>query len=221
MDIRTAVKERRSIRKFKSDEVPQKIIREILDEARWAPSWGNTQPWELYVVSGATLEKFKMANRRKCLEEEAESTEIPIPQVWPETLKKRYTGLGKSVLISQSIGRGDIEARNQYYGDMYFLFGAPCMILVCLDKGLVIEYAMLDAGIIIQTICLLAEGKGLGSCILSAITRYPALSRELLPIPENQIIIMGIALGYPDLDSTVNNFKRERADLDELVTWVG
>ena len=94
------------------------------------------------------------------------------------------------------------------------------MILVCLDRSLVIEYAMLDAGIMIQTICLLAQEKGLGSCILSAITRYPALLRELLPIPENQITVMGIALGYPDPDSKVNNFRRERADLDELVTWV-
>ncbi|MDY7036691.1 MAG: nitroreductase [Thermodesulfobacteriota bacterium] len=220
MDIRTAVRERRSIRKFKSDEVSQEVISEILDEARWAPSWGNTQPWELYVVSGAILEKFKMANREKCLKGEAESTEIPIPQVWPETLKKRYTELGKGVLTSQSIGRGDIEARNQYYGDMYFLFGAPCMILVCLDRSLIIEYAMLDAGIMIQTICLLAQEKGLGSCILSAITRYPALLRELLPIPENQITVMGIALGYPDLDSKINNFRRERADLGELVSWV-
>ena len=220
MDIRTAVRERRSIRRFKSDEVSQEIISEILDEARWAPSWGNTQPWELYVVSGAILEKFKMANREKCLKGEAESTEIPIPQVWPETLKKRYTELGKGVLTSQSIGRGDIEARNQYYGDMYFLFGAPCMIIVCLDRSLVIEYAMLDAGIMIQTICLLAQEKGLGSCILSAITRYPALLRELLPIPENQITVMGIALGYPDLDSKINNFRRERADLGELVSWV-
>ena len=39
MDIEKAVKERRSIRMFKPEEVPQEIIREILDKARWAPSW--------------------------------------------------------------------------------------------------------------------------------------------------------------------------------------
>jgi nitroreductase len=88
MDIEKAVKGRRSIRRFKPEEVPQEIIREILDEARWAPSWGNTQPWELYVVTGETLEKFKKANRQKSMDGETDSSEIPMPEVWPEILKK-------------------------------------------------------------------------------------------------------------------------------------
>jgi len=59
MDIENAVRERRSIRMFKPDPVPKEIIGQILEEARWSPSWGNTQPWELYVVTGDILERFK------------------------------------------------------------------------------------------------------------------------------------------------------------------
>jgi nitroreductase len=44
---------------FKAEEVLQEVIREILKEARWSPSWGNIQPWELYVVTGDTLNIFK------------------------------------------------------------------------------------------------------------------------------------------------------------------
>ena len=220
MDTKKAVKGRRSIRMFKPDEVPQEIIREILDEARWAPSWGNTQPWELYVVSGETLEKFKKANRQKSMDGEADSSEISMPEVWPDILKKRYTGVGKSVLTSLSIAREDVDARNEYYGDMFNLFGAPCMILACLDKSLNIEYAMLDVGLIMQTICLLAHDKGLGTCMLAASVRYPGLLREMLPIPEDQVIVIGAAMGYPDPEAPVNNFERKRADLDEIVTWV-
>jgi nitroreductase len=205
---------------FTPESVPQEIIRDILEGARWSPSWGNTQPWEIYVVTGEALERFKEVNRQKCLDGEPQPSEIEMPEVWPDILKKRYVGVGKSVLTSLSIAREDAEARNQYYGDMFSLFGAPCMILVCLGKSLKIEYAMLDVGLIMQTICLIAHDKGLGTCMLAASVRYPRLLREMLPIPDDRIIVIGTALGYPDWASPVNNFERERAELDEFVTWV-
>lgn len=220
MDIENAVRERRSIRMFKPDPVPREIIGRILEEARWSPSWGNTQPWELYVVTGDVLERFKKANRESCLNDETHTSEITMPEVWPESLKKRYVEVGKSVLTSLSIAREDVDARNQYYGDMFNLFGAPCMILVCLGKSLKIEYAMLDVGLIMQTICLLAHAKGLGTCMLAASVRYPRLLREILPIPEDRVVVIGTAMGYPDWDSPINNFERKRAELEEFVTWV-
>jgi nitroreductase len=103
---------------------------------------------------------------------------------------------------------------------MFELFGAPCLILICIDKDLSIEYAMLDIGIILETICLLAHERELGTCILAASVWYPKLLRALLPIPDSKVIVMGIVLGFPDWKSPVNNFERERANLDELLTWV-
>jgi len=221
MDIAAAVKERRSIRKFKPDPVPRELISEIIEKACWSPSWGNTQPWELYVVSGEPLEKFKKANRERCLADESPTPEIAMPEIWPDILKKRYVDVGKSVLYSLSIDREDVGSRNQYYADMFNLFGAPCMVLVCLGKSLKVEYAMLDVGLIMQTICLLAHDKGLGTCMLAASVRYPGLLREILPIPEDRVIVIGTAMGYPDTESPVNNFERKRAELDEFVTWLG
>ncbi|MGA2467120.1 MAG: nitroreductase family protein [Thermodesulfobacteriota bacterium] len=103
MDLSTAVVERRSIRHFKSDSVPEEVIREIIEKARWAPSWSNTQPWELYVVMGDILERFRKTNRQKYLEEDSHPSEIPMPTDWPDPLKKRRTRLGRSVLESLSI----------------------------------------------------------------------------------------------------------------------
>jgi len=220
MELSTAVVERRTIRHFKSDLVPEQVIREIIEKARWAPSWANSQPWELYVVIGDTLERFKQINRQKYLEGDSHPSEIPMPTEWPDPLKKRVTWVGKSVLESLSITREDKEKRRRYYGDVHFLLGAPCMILVTLDKGISIEYAMLDVGLFMQTFCLLAHEKGLGTSMLAAAVRYPQVSRELLQIPDNQIIIIGTALGYPDWDSPVNHFKRERAELSEFVKWI-
>ncbi|NWG04467.1 MAG: nitroreductase [Syntrophaceae bacterium] len=220
MDARIAVRERRSIRCFRPDEVPENIIREILDVARWAPSWGNTQPWEFYVVTGNALEKFKKLNRQQYMDGIPPSPEIPMPRVWPEVLKKRYTSLGKRLLTSMSIAREDTEGRSRYYAKMYGLFGAPCLILTCIEKSLSIEYAMIDVGLINQTICLLGHERNLGTCMLAASVSYPKLLRELLPIPKDKLIVIGTVLGYPDWDSPENHFERERATIDEQVTWV-
>jgi hypothetical protein len=65
----------------------------------------------------------------------------------------------------------------------------------------------------------LALERDLGTCILAASVAYPRILRELLPIPENRIIVIGTLLGYPDWDSPVNHFERERAT-DTQVTWV-
>ena len=220
MDVFQAVTTRRSIRKFKPDPVPEAVIREILEAARWSPSWGNTQPWEIVVVSGESLQRFKKANRQRLMDGVIPEPDTAMPGVWPDTLKRRYTEVGKKVLTALEIARGDQEARLRYTGDMFALFDAPCLILFCVDRALNREYAMLDVGAIQQTICLLAHARGLGSCILAASASYPGLIREILPLPETKAVIIGVALGYPDGDAPINNFSRERANLDEFTTWV-
>jgi nitroreductase len=143
-----------------------------------------------------------------------------MPERWPEALKRRYVGVGKNVMRSLSIERGNKKARNRYYADMFNLFGAPCLILACVDQRLVIEYAMLDIGLISQTICLLAYERGLGTCILAAAVRYPVIIRQVVPIPTSKVLVIGTAVGYPDWDSPINSFERERAGVDEVVNWV-
>jgi nitroreductase len=219
MEIFQAVTTRRSIRRFKPDPVPEPLLREILEAARWSPSWGNTQPWEISVVTGAALDRFKKANRQHLLDGVIPGPDTPMPDAWPEPLKQRYGDVGKQVLTALEIPRGDKEARLRYAGDMFALFDAPVLLLFCVDRGIPREYAMLDTGAIMQTVCLLAHARGLGSCILAASVRYPALIREIIPIPETKAVIIGVAVGYPDLDAPVNQFTRERANPDEFTLW--
>lgn len=221
MDVFQAIKTRRSIRKFKPDPVPEELIREILEAARWSPSWGNTQPWEIVVVRGAQLERFKKANRQRMLDGVAAAPDTPMPDAWPDTLKRRYTDVGKRVLTSLEIARGDQEARLRYAGDMSALFDAPCLLLFCVEKNLAREYAMLDVGAILQTVCLLAHARGVGTCILAMSVMYPMLIREIIPIPEMKAVIIGAAMGFPDGEAPINNFERERATLEEFITWTG
>jgi nitroreductase len=219
MEIFQTITTRRSIRQFKPNPVQEPLLREILETARWSPSWGNTQPWEVAVVTGEPLDRFKKANRKRILDGIIPEPETPMPGVWPETLKKRYVDVGKKVLTALEIPREDREARTRYSGDMFALFNAPCLLLFCVDKSLVREYAMLDIGAIVQTVCLLAHARELGSCILAASVNYPALIREIIPIPETKAIIIGVAVGYPDREAPVNQFSRERANPDEFTRW--
>jgi nitroreductase len=219
MEIFQAVTTRRSIRRFKPDPVPEPLLREILEAARWSPSWGNTQPWEILVVTGAALDRFRKANRQHLLDGVIPDPDTPMPDAWPEPLKQRYGDVGKQVLTALEIPRGDKEARLRYAGDMFALFDAPVLLLFCVDRGIPREYAMLDTGAIMQTVCLLAHARGLGSCILAASVRYPAVIREIIPIPETKVVIIGVAVGYPDAGAPVNQFARERANPHEFTLW--
>ncbi len=120
------------------------MIDNLIADALWAPSWGNTQPWEIVAVTGEPLEKFKKQNREALLAGQASHPDIPMPEAWPDAYKMRFRELGKSVLGSLAIARNDKEARLQHFVHMFGLFDAPAIILVTTDKELLVEYAMLD-----------------------------------------------------------------------------
>ena len=220
MEVREAIRERRSIRHFLPKPVAGELIQAIIAESLWAPSWGNTQPWEIVVVTGEKLEQFKKKNQSALLAGKASNPDIPMPQVWPDTYMMRYKELGKGVLAALSITREDKKARLQHFARMFALFEAPVVILVMVDKELAREYAMLDVGIFLQTFCLLAHDRGLGTCILAASVNYPEIVRELFAVAENKILVMGASLGWPDTDAPVNRFERKRGSLEEFVKWL-
>ena len=220
MDLETAVRGRRSIRKFTAKKIPGVVIDEILDAARWSPSWGNTQPWEFTVLTGEPLAAFKEAGARVLSEGLAFAPDVPMPESWPSALKGRYNELGKSLLDMLGIRREDKDARIQLSARMTGLFDAPCLLVACIPRDVLVEYAMLDVGLVVQTICLLAHARGLGTCIMAAAVRYPDLLRKIASIPDDRRIAVGIALGYPDPDYPLNRFERKRAEPREIVHWV-
>ena len=220
MELRAAVKGRRSIRKFKTKEIPGETIREIMEEARWAPSWGNTQVWQFYVLTGRRLDEFREENHRSFVAGQTFPTDVPMHEFWPDHLKERYGELGKVMLTTMNIRRDDKNARNRMYEEMTLLFGAPCLIVACIPGDIKVEYAMFDIGLIVENICLLAHDRGIGTCIMAMAVRNPGLLHRGLQIPDNRKIAIGIAMGYPDYDFPLNNFERSRVDVSEYVNWI-
>jgi len=55
MDLMQAIKNRRSVRKLKSEPVSNDLLDAVLEAGRWAPSWANTQCWKFVVVQDALM----------------------------------------------------------------------------------------------------------------------------------------------------------------------
>lgn len=220
MELRDVVKGRRSIRRFLSKPVPEEMIQEIISGALWSPSWGNTQPWEVTVLTGDAMKRFIEKNREALIAGKEPKPDVPIPEIWPDAHKSRYKDVGRSVLESLSIAREDAEARMDYYGRMFACFEAPALVMLSVDKALSLEYAMLDIGIFVQSFCLLAFDNGLGTAILASSINYPDILRESFSFPEDKRVIIGIAIGWPDPDVPENKFERSRGQIEEFVNWV-
>ena len=93
MDISEAIYQRKSIRAFKPDPVPQKILKAILEESIRAPSWANTQPWEFAVATGKPLEEIRAGFLENS--STSPSPDVPRPPHFPERYAARIRVLDK------------------------------------------------------------------------------------------------------------------------------
>ena len=219
MDVKKAVLARRSIRAFNLEPVPREILEEIMENALWAPSWGNTQPWRLTLIGGETLEKIKEEYVQMFGKGIPANPDFPMPTEFNVIQKARYQGLGKGLFRALGIGREDRGKRNSYYEEMMRCLGAPHVIYLHLDQDFN-PYVLMDGGIILQTIALLALEQGLGTCFLAQSVRYPGVVRKHSGIPDDQMLVMGMAIGRPIKDHPANIFRSVRGKPEEFLRYV-
>jgi len=226
MELVDAIRSRRSIRAFKPEPVPKHIIRELLETAVRAPSGVNSQPWEFYLVSGKVLDELKEActeQYRLGIEPKPDITIPRVGNVGPRLrgiYRERSVRLAKQIFEAVGIRKGDDERLREYYENMYHFFGAPAVLILVHDKLLSGGWPLVDSGIMVQTIALLAQHYGLGTCIMRAVVDYPDKLREIVKIPDSKFMVIGIAIGRPDRDHPVNNLLSEREALESILTFV-
>ncbi len=220
MDIMEAIRQRRSIRCFKPDPVSREVLEKLLEISRWSPSGSNTQPWELAVLGGRMLEEVKTRLVR-CMQSAESHPDIPYPQM-PEPFRSRQKELLQLMDAWQFPPgtEGLKEKRAAYRVSSGRFFDAPVAVIVSVERE-ISPRAFLGLGMLAQTIALAALNFGLGTCIMSMAVYWPEIYRELLKIPESQLIAFGIAIGYPDLEARINNFERTREPLETNVKWFG
>ncbi len=225
MDIVEAIRHRKSIRAFKPDAMPQEILKEIMELALRAPSWANTQPWEFAIVSGRKLEEIRHAFIEKA--EELPNSDLAAPREFPEPFNGRRRAIGRKLFEIKGISREDREKRGWWRLQGLRLFEAPSVIYIYIDRSFYLQgdrlnvWPLFDCGMIAENIMLLATKYGLGTIPQIQAVSYPGVLRKVLGIPDSKLIVLGIAIGYPDWDDPINQSRSEREPLDKVTKWHG
>ncbi len=219
MDVIEAINARQSVRAFKSDPVPKTVLEELLTVSLRAPSWANTQTWELAVAGGDVIKDIKSTMASRAFAQDERGPDIPRPD-WPSPYKERRRENGLRLYELLGIRRDDVEKQLNWFVEMYRFFDAPNAIFIFTERDVSV-WAMMNIGLLAQTISLAALNYGLGSIMLAAGASYPDIVRNKLNIPHSKQLVISMAIGYPDPDAAVNKFRTERAPLAEVCTWHG
>ncbi len=219
MNAIECIKTRMSIRKFKPEPVLKEVLMEVINIAKWSPSYKNSQPWESVILSGAKKEALtKMLI--ELLENNAKPCpDLPVPKSWPAAqaaridyhFKKRAEATGIDLNASEFV----MEARKANFN----FYGAPHAIYLFQDATLAL-WSLFDLGLFAQSLMLAAHAKGLGTVPQAFATDYAPDIKKFLSIPEPKRLVLGISIGYADTESPVNTFRSYRVETDEIVKWI-
>mmetsp|Transcript_39123 Transcript_39123/g.59074 ORF Transcript_39123/g.59074 Transcript_39123/m.59074 type:complete len:232 (-) Transcript_39123:308-1003(-) len=219
--VTNALKARISTRAYQDKPVPKEVIEEILEVASRAPSGGNTQPWHLYVLTGDAREELvrTMRDPKVFKKNKQEYAVYPSKATEPRKFSERKRAVAFDMYDLMGVDRNDNAGRAQAMAKNWEFFGAPVGILVSVDRACD-RNAWGHTGMLLQSICLLAEERGLATCLQEAWGNLDAVP-EFLKLPESEVLWCAIALGYPDKDAPVNKIQTTREPLDQFVRWHG
>jgi len=204
-----------SVREFTDEPVPDQVIRDILEVARFAPNGGNRQTWHVIVLQDPEI-------RRQIRELYVIS--------WREYMAHLYAGLVAFAPIDDGKWTGpaiDLEAARATPSPMPFadhLDEVPVLLLLAVDlAGLAVMDNGLDRQSIIggasvypfaHNILLAARDVGIGGVVTTALAREEVAVKELLGIPSDHAVAALIALGHPVKQLT----KLRRGAVDDFTT---
>jgi nitroreductase len=116
------------------------------------------------------------------------------------------------------IEKGDTERMRQQHARNHIFFDAPVGMIFTIDRALEIG-SWLDYGMFLENIMVAARGRGLDTCPQAAFAPFHKVIRAELGIPESEIVICGMSLGYGDPDAPENALVTERAPVGEFATF--
>jgi len=219
MNVIDAIKTRHSVRAFQDKPVAPQIIKQILDAARYAPSAVNTQPWHVAVLQTQTLKTLgdKILAARAANEPDNPDYQY-YPHEWFEPFKSRRVECGKALYGALDIDRKDTDKRLVQWNKNYRFFGAPVGLMIFINQSLETG-SWIDLGMFIDNIMLAARQFDLGTCPQAALAEHPKIVREVLQITEPWSVVCGIALGYPDENDPVNQYRTTREEVESFTLW--
>lgn len=218
--VKEALESRRSVRAFLPVEVPRALIEEILELAHHAPSGGNMQPWKVHVVTG----KKKAALEASLLDAATDPAYVIRPEYdyypdkWEEPYASRRKEIGERLHRSLEIEKRNVKARRAQHLRNFSFFGAPVGLFFCVDRTLS-EGSWMDVGMFMQGVMTAARSLGLHTCPQASFTSYHQLVRQHLAIPEGDMLLCGMSLGFEDQGKPENQLRSTRIRLDDFATF--
>ena len=220
--IDEAIRSRHSVRAFLDRPVSRGRIEHILDVARYAPSGTNTQPWRVYVLAGEVKKALSaeiLADYEDNPEREEREYEY-YPTDWYEPYLGRRRACGWGLYGSLGIERGQKERMHAQRARNYLFFDAPVGLIFAIERRLNTG-SWMDLGMFIQNVMLSARGQGLHTCPQAAFANYHEIIRRHLPIPDKEIVVCGMAVGYRDPQAPENIWRTDRVPVADFTRWLG
>ena len=217
MDVSEAVATRHSTRAFLDTPVSDDTIRELLEKASRAPSGGNVQPWRIFVINGATMERFRAFLAARTDPEELDY------DIYPKSLMEPYRSsrykLGEDMYALLGIPRDDKARRLAWFAENLKFFGAPAGMFCFIDRRMG-RPQWSDLGMVLQTFMLLAREVGLDTCAQESWSLRPASVTEFVGAGDELMLFCGMAIGHRDPDHPVNRLVSDREPLSVWAKFV-
>ena len=222
MTFSELIKARRSVRGYRPDPVPRELIEEIISVAKWAPSSMNTQPWHVHVVTGEPLDKIRRGNTENMLAGVPPKREFPMRESYEGIHRKRQIEVAVQLFDAMGIARDDAERRTDWVMRGFRQFDAPVSLVLTYDNYLEpAAISQFDLGAFSHAIVLAAWERGLGCVINGQGIMQSHVVRTHAQIPDDEIIMICIAMGYPDDSFVANDVKSRREDNQNFVRYIG
>jgi nitroreductase len=219
-----AILSRTSVRSFLDRPVPRQVVEDILDVARRAPSGTNTQPWKVCVLTGEARQRLT----RRILEafddpahdasHVAEYRYYPIQWTSPYLERRRKVGWDLYGLLG--IARGDKARMHAQHARNFAFFGAPVGMIFSIDR-LLERGSWLDYGMFLQNVMVAARARGLDTCPQAAFAPYHRIIADELRLPDGEMVVCGMSLGYADRSAPENRLRTEREGVAGFARFEG
>lgn len=220
LSLASVIERRHSHRAFLSEPVPHEVIQRMFALASRAPSWCNTQPWHAYVTEDGATERFRAALQDDVRAQNWPAPDIAMPSEYRGAHLERRRECGWQLYEAVGVTRGDREASARQSAQNFELFGAPHVAVITVDAALG-SYGVLDVGVFVGHLLLVAESLGVAAIAQAAIATRAPVARRFFEIPDAEAVLLGVSFGWSDDEHPANSFRTHRVEVDSFVRWHG
>jgi nitroreductase len=211
--VDAAITSRKSIRAFLPTPVPRETIEQILAIASRAPSGTNTQPWNVWVLTGeakAELSRKIVAAYDDPEEASTHKEEYAYyPTEWRSPFIDRRRKIGWDLYGLLKIGKTDKARMHDQHGRNYTFFDAPVGLMFTIERVMQ-QGSWLDFGMFLQNVMVAARARGLDTCPQAAFTQFHRIIMEHIGAPASHMLVCGMSLGHADPNAVENTLVTER-----------